>query len=140
MVAQITLRTYGIYQILRFVEGIWLHRKSRQIQIFFGKDLFYLKDAQHVLPPSFKAPWLKPDKWFLTFIDNKIIFAHFMFRQSLTNTGQEWFLLTQATYIKIVCSAFMAVVYRDATKVFFYLKSEKRNFSWFFCRTAIFGG
>ena len=29
---------------IRFVEGIWLHQKSRQ----FGKDLFYFLFAQHV--------------------------------------------------------------------------------------------
>ena len=26
------MRTYGVNQVFRFVEGIWLHRKSRQIR------------------------------------------------------------------------------------------------------------
>ena len=41
MVAHITMRAYGVHQAFRFVEGIWLHIKSRQIRgFFFGKDLF----------------------------------------------------------------------------------------------------
>ena len=32
MVAQNMVRTYGVNQVFRFVEGIWLDRKSRQIQ------------------------------------------------------------------------------------------------------------
>ena len=31
---------------VRFVEDIWLHRQSRQIRFFLGKDQFYLKRAQ----------------------------------------------------------------------------------------------
>ena len=31
MVAQNTVRTYGINQAIRFVEGIWLHHKNHQI-------------------------------------------------------------------------------------------------------------
>ena len=46
MVAHFTMRTYGVNQVLGFVEGIWLHR---QIRFFFGKDLFYFIRAQHVL-------------------------------------------------------------------------------------------
>ena len=38
MVAHFTMRTYGVNHVL----GIWLHRKSRQIRFFLGKDLFYL--------------------------------------------------------------------------------------------------
>ena len=34
MVAQNTVRTYGINQVFRFVEGIWLRRKSCQIRNF----------------------------------------------------------------------------------------------------------
>ena len=37
MVAQNTVRTYGVIQAFRFVEGIWLHRKSRKILFFFRK-------------------------------------------------------------------------------------------------------
>ena len=40
MVAHFTLRTYGVHQAFRFVEGIWLHRKSRQSEIFSGKIYF----------------------------------------------------------------------------------------------------
>ena len=49
MVAHFTMLTNGVYQAFRFVECIWLHRKSRQIRLFFGKDLFYFIFAQHVL-------------------------------------------------------------------------------------------
>ena len=49
MVAHFTIRTYGVNQEFRFGEGIWLHRKSRQIGFFFGKDLFYIIRAEHVL-------------------------------------------------------------------------------------------
>ena len=31
------MRTYGVNQEFRFVEGIWLGRKSRQIQFFFSR-------------------------------------------------------------------------------------------------------
>ena len=40
---------YGVSQVFRFVEGIWLHRKSRRIQFFLEKDLFYIIRAQYVL-------------------------------------------------------------------------------------------
>ena len=36
MVAQNTVRSYGVNQVFRFVEGILLHRKSSQILIFFS--------------------------------------------------------------------------------------------------------
>ena len=32
MVAHLTMRTHGVNQAFRFVDGIWLHRKSRQIR------------------------------------------------------------------------------------------------------------
>ena len=37
MVAQNTVLTYGVNQIFKFVEGIWLHKKSRQIRFFSRK-------------------------------------------------------------------------------------------------------
>ena len=37
MVDHFTMRSHGVNQAFRFVEGIWLHRKSRQIRFFFGK-------------------------------------------------------------------------------------------------------
>ena len=49
MVARFTKRTYGVNKEFRFVEGIWLQRKSRQIRFFFGNDLFYIIRAQHVV-------------------------------------------------------------------------------------------
>ena len=49
MVAHLTMRTHGVDQAFRFVVGIWLHRKSRQIRFFFGKGLFYILRAQHDL-------------------------------------------------------------------------------------------
>ena len=42
MVAQNTKRAYGENQVFRFVEGIWLHRKSRQIQFFFSRKRPFL--------------------------------------------------------------------------------------------------
>ena len=32
MVAHFTMRTHGVNQAFRFVEGIWLHRKSHEIR------------------------------------------------------------------------------------------------------------
>ena len=50
MVAHFTMRTYGVNQAFRFVEGIWLHRKCRQIRRKkIGKEIFYTIHAQHVL-------------------------------------------------------------------------------------------
>ena len=45
----IMLRTYGLNQAIRFVDGIWLHQKSRQIRFLLGTDLFYVIRALHVL-------------------------------------------------------------------------------------------
>ena len=39
MVAHFTMRTYGVNQAFQFVEGIWLHQKSRQIW-FFSENNF----------------------------------------------------------------------------------------------------
>ena len=38
MIAHFTMRTHEVNQAFRFVEGIWLHRKRRQILNYFGKD------------------------------------------------------------------------------------------------------
>ena len=38
MVAYFPMRTYGINQAIRFVKGIWLHRKSRQLQFCFSEE------------------------------------------------------------------------------------------------------
>ena len=40
MVAHLPMRTYGVNQAFQFVEGIWLHRKSRQIRFFFSERPF----------------------------------------------------------------------------------------------------
>ena len=42
MVAHFPMRTFWVNQEFLFVEGIWLHRKSRQIRFFPGNDLFSL--------------------------------------------------------------------------------------------------
>ena len=48
------VRAYGMNQVFRFVTGIWLHRKSRQIRFFsLEKDLFYFIPAQDVLSCHF---------------------------------------------------------------------------------------
>mgnify|MGYP007015541833 CR=1 FL=1 len=50
MVSHLTMRIYGVNQAFRFVEGIWLHQKSRQIrEKKIGKDLFCIIPAQHAL-------------------------------------------------------------------------------------------
>ena len=47
MVAHFTMRTHGVNQALRFVQGIWLHEKSHQIRFFFRKkDRVYIIRAQ----------------------------------------------------------------------------------------------
>ena len=47
MVAHFTMRTHGVNQAFHYVEGIWLHRKSRQIRFFFSKkDLVFIIRAQ----------------------------------------------------------------------------------------------
>ena len=48
MVAHFTLRTHGVNQAFRFVEGIWLHRKSHQ------KDLVYIIRAQREMSNHLK--------------------------------------------------------------------------------------
>ena len=40
MVAQNTVRTYGVNQVFRFVKGIRLLRKYRQIRLFSEKTYF----------------------------------------------------------------------------------------------------
>ena len=47
MVPQNSVRIYGVHQVFRFVEGIWLHRKGPFFSL--GKALFYFIRAQHVL-------------------------------------------------------------------------------------------
>ena len=47
MVAHFTMRTQGVNQAFRFVEGLWLHRKNRQIRFFFSeKELVFIIRAQ----------------------------------------------------------------------------------------------
>ena len=41
MVAHFTLRKYGVKQAFRFFEGIWLHRKSRQIRFFRKRPILH---------------------------------------------------------------------------------------------------
>ena len=47
MVAHFIICTHGVNQAFRFVEGIWLHRKSRQIRFLSSeKDLVFIIRAQ----------------------------------------------------------------------------------------------
>ena len=57
MVAHFTMRTHGVNQAFRFVEGIWLHRKSHQIRFFSENDLVYIIRAQELneQPSSIKT-------------------------------------------------------------------------------------
>ena len=42
MVAQNTVRIYGVNQVFRFVEGVWFHQKNLQIQFFFSEKTFFI--------------------------------------------------------------------------------------------------
>ena len=54
MVANFAMRTYGANQVFRFVECIWLHRKSRQIRHLFRKGPFLHKTCGTCSePPSY---------------------------------------------------------------------------------------
>ena len=46
MVAHFTMRTQGVNQTFRFVEGNWLHQKSHHIHFLTEKDLVYIIPAQ----------------------------------------------------------------------------------------------
>ena len=48
MVAHFTMRTHRVKQEFRFVEGIWLHRKSRQTRFFFRKKTFFSSSVRNV--------------------------------------------------------------------------------------------
>ena len=52
MVAHFTMRTYRVNQAFRFVEGIWLHRKSRPIR-FFSLE----KDMKKTCSQLIKVPY-----------------------------------------------------------------------------------
>ena len=55
MVAHFTMRAYGVNQAFRFVEGIWLHRKSRQIRFYVGKShIFHHVLSYHII----SVPWI----------------------------------------------------------------------------------
>ena len=43
MVAHLPLRTHGVNQAFRFVEGFWLHRKSHQIGYFYPKRPIFFR-------------------------------------------------------------------------------------------------
>ena len=46
MVAHFTMRTHGVNHAFRYVEIIWLHRKSRQIRFFFSEKFVFIIRAQ----------------------------------------------------------------------------------------------
>ena len=49
IVVHLTLRSYGVNQTIRFVEGIWLHRKSRQIRLFFSEQGYFTSYVRNIL-------------------------------------------------------------------------------------------
>ena len=49
MAAHFNMRTHGVNQAFRFVEGICLHRESRQIRFFCKRPILQHVRAQHVL-------------------------------------------------------------------------------------------
>ena len=50
IVDQNTVRTYVVNQVFRLVEGIWLHRKSRQIRFFFRKKKYFASYLRNMVP------------------------------------------------------------------------------------------
>ena len=57
MVPHFTGHTYGGNQAFRFVKGIWFHRKSRQIRIFWKRPVLHYTCATCVELPSYKVLW-----------------------------------------------------------------------------------
>ena len=53
MVAQNTVRTYGVNQVFRFVKGIWLHRKSCQIRFIWKRPILLHTCATSSEVPSY---------------------------------------------------------------------------------------
>ena len=61
MVSHLTMRTHEVNKAFRFVEGIWLHRESRQIRFFFGKrPYFHHKCATLSEQPSTLKTMMEP--------------------------------------------------------------------------------
>ena len=61
MVAHLAMRTNEVKQRFRFVEGMWVHRKSSQIRFFLGKYLFYIirahsKMNNHLIEKTWFSP------------------------------------------------------------------------------------
>ena len=46
--AHFTMRTHGVNQAFRFVEGIWLHRTSHQIRFFVRKKTLFTSFVRNV--------------------------------------------------------------------------------------------
>ena len=58
MVAHFTMRTYGVNQVFRFVEGGYIERVVKS-DFFLGKGLLYIISAQHVLSYHLiYVPWV----------------------------------------------------------------------------------
>ena len=49
LVTHFTIRTYGANRAIRFVEGIWLHRKSRQIRFFRKRPILHHTNSKLIL-------------------------------------------------------------------------------------------
>ena len=51
MVTHFTMRTYGVNQAFQFVNGIWIHRNSRQIRFLLKRPvLLYIRATSSELP------------------------------------------------------------------------------------------
>ena len=81
MVAHFTMRTHGVNQAFRFVEGIWLHRESHQMRFFLRKKtFFYIIRAQHEMSNHLiLKPWYALIKDKALFREKKIRFVTFCF-------------------------------------------------------------
>ena len=77
MVFYFTMRTHGVNQAFRFVQGMWLHRKSHQPRFFFSKKRPCL---HHTC-----ATWNEQPCYIKTM--PKIVFFCFNFGLKLNNTA-----------------------------------------------------
>ena len=77
MVAHFTMRTYEVNHVFRFVESIWLLRKSCQIRFFFGRDLFHIIRAQHVLSYPILYKYLRAVRPIAPLLVSAAIYGHY---------------------------------------------------------------
>ena len=70
MVAQNTLRTYGVHQKIRLVEGIWLHRNIRQI-LFFSEKTYLTSYVRNMFWATILYKYHYHMKWRNSYLEVK---------------------------------------------------------------------